>query len=276
MQRAGVAGHFQRGIDPFTGGDLANRGGDGFGAFCLCVQNMVDADLFGQAEAIVADVRGDNGCGPGGACHGGGKQAGRPAAGDQHRVTGEIFDQCRIDRVAERFLNGRELRWNGGRSLPQDIFRQHDIFRERSVAIDAEDAIIPADVRLAGPALKTPATGDVRFRRDVVTYFDQRDGGADFHDLTAHFMADDTGRVDAAMSPGIPIIDVGVSAAERGGLHADDGVVRSGSRIRAGGGDQPGFRRHFHKSPHASLYNTRPILPNRGGRNGLHEGPRPR
>ncbi len=111
-----------------------------------------------------------------------------------------------------------------------------DILRERPVAIDAEDAVILAHMRLSGTTLEALTTCDVRLGGDIIAHFDERDIRADLHDFAAHFMANDTRRVDAAMRPGIPIVNMGICPAERGGCDADDGVGRARFRIRPVGG----------------------------------------
>ena len=48
VQRGRVAGHFERGIDSFTGCDLSNGSGDLFRGFGLGIEHMIDPDLFGE------------------------------------------------------------------------------------------------------------------------------------------------------------------------------------------------------------------------------------
>jgi len=71
VQGAGMAGHFQRGVDAFSGGDLANRRRNLFGCLGFGVQHVVCADLFGEVEAIVAHIRGNDRRRPGGSGDGG-------------------------------------------------------------------------------------------------------------------------------------------------------------------------------------------------------------
>ena len=87
-------------------------------------------------------------------------------------------------------------------------------------------------MRLSGPTLEAVATCEVRFGSNVIAHFGERDVRADFHDLAAHFMANDAWRLDAAVRPGIPIVNMGIGPAERGGCDTDDGVGRARFRIR--------------------------------------------
>lgn len=82
VQGRGVSGHFQRRIDAFSPRDVENRCGNGLRAVALGVEYVIDAHLFGQAQAVITDVGGDNGSGSCGAGDGCGEQAGRAAAGD--------------------------------------------------------------------------------------------------------------------------------------------------------------------------------------------------
>src|SRR5205807_1130133 len=91
--------------------------------------------------------------------------------------------QCR--RVPRHFEAG-EFRWNGGRGLPEHSFRQVDVFRERSVAIDAQNAVILADMRLSSATLETMTTCDVRLGGDVIAHLDERDVGPDLNHFAAH------------------------------------------------------------------------------------------
>ena len=142
-----------------------------------------------------------------------------------------------IDGIAERFLEAGEFWGKGGRGLPEHSLRQGHVLRERPVPIDAEDAIILAHMRLSGATLEALATCDVRLGRNVIAHLDERHVRADFHDLAAHFMANDAWRMDAAVRPGIPIVNMGIGSAERGGCDADDGVGRAWFRIRPVGGN---------------------------------------
>src|SRR5262249_25764440 len=116
--------------------------------------------------------------------------------------------------------------------LPEHVLRKDDVFRKRSVAINAKDTVVTADVRLTCATLKTDSASEMGFRGDIIASLDQRHGGTDFHDFAAHFVPDNPRRMNTALGPGVPVIDVGISAAERGGLDADDGLVRPRCRVR--------------------------------------------
>ena len=110
-----------------------------------------------------------------------------------------------------------------------------------------------AHMRLSGAALEALATCDVRLGGDVITHLDERDIRADFHDVAAHFMTNDARRVDAAVRPGVPIVNMSIRSAERGGGDADDGIGRTRFRIRPVGGGQPWLCRCLDERTHGLI-----------------------
>ena len=213
MQSRGMARHFEGRVYSFAVRDVANSRGDPLAPVGLRIQDMIDAQLFGDREAIVARIRGDDARGSGNTSYGGGKETGRPASRDKDRMTGEIFCEGGVHRIAERFLNRGQLRWNLGRRFPQHAFRQDDVLGKGSIAVHAENAIISAHVRLAGPALEADSACQMRFGRHIVANFDEGNIGADLHDFPAHFMSDNARRLNAAVGPFVPIVNVGIGAA---------------------------------------------------------------
>jgi hypothetical protein len=108
-------------------------------------------------------------------------------------------------------------------------------------------------MRLSGATLETLATSQVRLRCDIVPHLDQRDLGPDLHHLAAHFMADNTGGMDSAVCPRIPIINMGIRPAERGGCDADDCIGGARFRIRPIGGGQPWLCRCLDERMHGPI-----------------------
>src|SRR5207244_5490477 len=101
----------------------------------------------------------------------------------------------------------------------------------RSVAIDAQNAVILADMRLSSATLETMTTCDVRLGGDVIAHLDERDVGPDLNHFAAHFMADNTRGMDPALCSGVPIIKMGIRSAERSGCDADDCIGRARVRM---------------------------------------------
>src|ERR1051325_8205803 len=92
MQRRRVPRHFERGVHAFSGSDLANGGGDAVRCLSRGVEHVIDTDLFGQVQTVGTDIRGDDHGGAGRSCNGGREESGRPAAGDQDRLSCEVLD----------------------------------------------------------------------------------------------------------------------------------------------------------------------------------------
>ena len=66
-------------------------------------------DLCCEIEPNGIDVGDDDMAGAGMAGHGGGHDADRPGAGDQHILADEVEGQRRVDRIAERIEDGAHL-----------------------------------------------------------------------------------------------------------------------------------------------------------------------
>src|SRR6476659_1574046 len=60
MQCRRVPRHFERSVDAFSGGDLANGGGDAVRCLSLGIEQVIDTDLFGEVQAVGTDIRGDD------------------------------------------------------------------------------------------------------------------------------------------------------------------------------------------------------------------------
>ncbi len=227
MDRRGAPGHFQRHVHALP----VRRPLDQIGVVGVRIDRVVHAQLPGEIKPVVADVRGDDQAGAGGAGHGRRKEPGRAAARDQHRLAGNVLDQRRVDGVAQRLLQAGQFRGNLARGLPEHALREPHKFGVRAVHVDAQDAVVLADVRVAGPALEAHAAGDVRLGRDIVADGDHRDVRPDFHHFTAQLMADDAGRVNAALRPLVPSVDMVVGSAQRRGYDAHNHLAGPGLRL---------------------------------------------
>src|SRR6185437_10732526 len=118
------------------------------------------------------------------------------------------------------------------------------VFGEGAVVIHADDLHELADVRFAGAALQALAAGHVHLRRDEVAFLDAGDLGAHRSYHAAEFVPGDERRMNAALRPGVPVIDVQVGAADRGYFDFDQNVGQAdlgdgnvadfGARLRLG------------------------------------------
>ena len=85
-------------------------------------------------------------------------------------------------------------------------------------------------MRVAGSALKANTTCQMRFGGDIVSHLDRGDPGAEIDDMAAHFVPNDSGRMDSSLRPFIPTINVIIGAAQRSGGDPDNYLPGPGLR----------------------------------------------
>src|SRR5208283_3244516 len=102
-----------------------------------------------------------------------------------------------------------------------------DVFGESSIGVYADNLYILADVGFAGSALQTLAAGDVHFGGDKIAFLNAGDFIAEGDDLAAEFVSGDEGRMDAALGPAVPFVNVEIGAAYRGDFDFDQDLGAS-------------------------------------------------
>src|SRR2546422_3511469 len=110
----------------------------------------------------------------------------------------------------------------------------HDVLRERTVAIDADDARVSADVAVAGAALQAVTADDMPLGGDELAGSELRHAVAARFDLSRELVADDDWRLDAALRPRVPVGDVQVRAADAGVPYRDQDFAGAGRRLGHG------------------------------------------
>ena len=145
---------------------------DDFGILGLRIERQVGADGPGKLQAIFANVRGDYRAGAGGTGNGNCKKSGRSAARDQQGMTGDVFRQDGVDRVAQRLLQAGQFRGDFGSSPPADGFWERHVFGKGAVTVEPQDDAVFANVGAARPALEALSASPVRFRGDLVAYLE--------------------------------------------------------------------------------------------------------
>src|SRR5581483_12255303 len=115
---------------------------------------------------------------------------------------------------------------------PDDGLGDGDVAGEGAVAIDAEDARALAHVRVARPALEAHPAGDVALSGDVVADGDVADELPAVDDRAGELVPERERRLDPALRPLVPAVDVQVGAADARGLDLDEHLVRGRSRHR--------------------------------------------
>ena len=115
--------------------------------------------------------------------------------------------------------NRRILLRNGGIELPDIGLRNNYILGKRAVRVHADNLHFLTNVRFAGPALQTFAARNMHFRRNKVTFFYTRDFIAKRDHFAAEFMSWDKRRMNPALCPAVPFVDVQVGATNGGNFH---------------------------------------------------------
>src|SRR5256886_9663480 len=154
-----------------------------------------------------------------------GTEADRPQPKDRHGVVFQRSRQSRVDGIPEWLLQGGDFGAEPRRVTPAIFGRQEHVARERSVAIDAEDPHVLAQMVEAALALPAGVVDDMSFRRNIGPRFNFSNVGTNGDDPAGHLVPEDPGRADMAPGPVIPIedVDVGTTDGRRG--HLDQNIL---------------------------------------------------
>ncbi len=136
-----------------------------------------------------------------------------------------------VHRVAQRIENGRVLRRDGRIELPDIRLGNDDVLGEGAVGVDADDLHVLADVRLAGAALQALAAGHVHLGGDEVARLHAGHFVAHGFDGAAELVAGNERRMNAALRPLVPLVNVQVGAADGGHLDLDQDVGAAELRL---------------------------------------------
>ena len=197
----------------------------------LRMHGVVRAHLLREREARVVHVRCDDARRARRLADADGEDADRSAAGDEHRRAGNLRRERGVKRVAHRIVNAADVVRHVVVEMP-DVRRRHrDVLGEASVAIDADDLRVRADVRVAGAAEQAASVDDVSFGRHAIAFFHVGDELADLHDFAGELVADDERRLHASLRPRVPVVDVHVGAADAGAPHANQNFIVSNGRL---------------------------------------------
>jgi hypothetical protein len=131
-----------------------------------------------------------------------------------------------VHGVSQRVEDRRVVHRNGRVNFPDVGLGNLDEIGEAAVGVNPDDANVLADVSLAGAALVAQAAGNVHFRGDKITLADGSHFRADLFHHAAEFVAEDQRRMNAPSRPAVPLVDVQVGAADRGGAHANQNVLQ--------------------------------------------------
>ena len=116
-----------------------------------------------------------------------------------------------------------------------------DVFGERAVGVHPDDLHVLADVRLADAALQALAAGHVHLGGDEVAFLHAGDFVAHGFHRAAELVAGNQRRMNAALRPLVPLVNVQIGAADGGHLDLDQNI--GGSKFRYGNFANFGARR---------------------------------
>ena len=149
-----------------------------------------------------------------------------------------------MHRIPERLLEGSDFRGEPRSVSPAVFRRQKHIAGERPVAVHAEDLHVLAEVIETAPALAAGVVDHVRLGGDEGARLQGVHLGTDRNHMPGDFVTKDPGRMNVTARPVVPVKDVHVGSADRGGRNLDQDVpalrlrdrhlVEFGARSRSG------------------------------------------
>src|SRR5713226_8539110 len=207
----GMAGHFEDHVDAEASGFV---GDDSTHVSFGRIERVVGVHLGCELAPVFVDFdREDGGCAYGSRyCNR--EQADGAAAGDGYSFRGDFPGQHRVHGVAQRIEDGSVLLRDGRIEFPNIRLGDDDVLGESSVAVDADDFHVLANVGFAGAALQALAAGHVHFGGYKITLLDAGDFIAERDHLAAEFVSGDQRRMNASLGPTVPFINVEIGAAD--------------------------------------------------------------
>ena len=124
------------------------------------------------------------------------------------------------------------------------------IFCETTVCVNTSEEHSFADVSVSGSALKALAAEDVGLAGDNVAFAEVGDFLAYFDDFSGELVSHDHWRFDLVSDRFVPVVDVHVRSADRGGFDPDENVSETGFGCWPGFEGCAGTRRRLHNGVH--------------------------
>src|SRR5208282_1083562 len=196
------------------------------------IEHEIRAHLLRDLAAMFVYLDGEDLRGSAGARHRDGEQPDGAAAGDGHALGRDLTGKHSVDRVAQRVEDGGVFLRNRRIELPDVGLGDDDVFGESAVGVHADDLHVLADVRFADAALQALAARYVHLGGDEVARLDARNFVTDCFDRAAKLVAGNERRMNAALRPLVPQVNVQVGAADGRHLDLDQYVGRAKSRFR--------------------------------------------
>lgn len=220
----GAAGHFQANVEALLHAKIID---DGLKGLFGWVDGNGGPQLTGEFEAVRIDIGNDDMARTGMLDDGGGHASDGAGAGDEDILAEDIEAEGGMGGIAEGVEAGEDLEGDSVVGMPDVGDGDGNVFGEGTVAIDANSDGGAAEVATSGAAITALAADNMAFAGNNFAFFDILNVAAKINDLSDEFMPDDHGRLDGALGPLIPLVDVDISSANRGFQDPDENVVGS-------------------------------------------------
>ena len=211
-------GHFQHDVHAGAAGVVHH---DAVHVVLGGIEHEVGIHLLGDLAAMLIHLDGVNLRGPAGARHRDGEQPDGPATGDGYALGRDLARQHGVHRVAQWVEDGRIFLRDRRIELPDVRLGNDDVLGKRAVSVHADDLHVLADVRFANAALQALTAGHVHLGGDEVAFLDAGDLVAHRFHRTAELVPGNQRRMNAALRPLVPLVNVQVGAADGGHLDLD-------------------------------------------------------
>src|SRR5690348_6849924 len=133
------------------------------------IEDVVRAHLRGDFETFGIGFDGKNGTGTRYAAQSNRPQADGSAAKDGYGFVRNFASKRGVNGITKGFLNGGNAMVYFFACLPGNFFRNSDVLCKRSIAINAQDLHVPANVGLPGLALVALTAGNMCLGRYKVS-----------------------------------------------------------------------------------------------------------
>jgi hypothetical protein len=133
--------------------------------------------------------------------------------------------------VAHRIVNAADIIAYRVIEMPHIRRRHRDILGKTSIAINADDLGVRADMRVACAAEKAAAIDDVALRSDAITLLHIGHERSNLNDIAGELVTDYERGLAARARPVIPIVYVDVGATYSGPANANQYFIVADSRL---------------------------------------------
>src|SRR5262249_15830482 len=185
--------------------------------------------------------------GPDGTCNSDRKQADRPTARYGNRARCNLTCQNGVYRVSQGIKNRGILFGDRRIKLPDVRLGDDYVLGECTVRVNPDDLYVLTDVRFTGPALQAFATRHMHLGGNEIAFLHGGHFIAEGNDFPTEFMARNERRMDPALRPAVPFVNMQVGSADGSYLDFDQHILPSEARHLNSANPSPGssFRLNY-------------------------------